>query len=98
MYSAWNADLEMVVRIRSICSGVFFSGQLLCPFLSTMFTIMCLSAFLPSLPITVSLAIRLPFARISVGLLTERVGMTALSMNSVFLSRMTGLRQSRSVS
>jgi DNA primase len=93
-----KAPVEMVERTRSMCSSVFFSGQLLFPSLSTMFTIMCLSALVPRRPITVSFAMRFPFARTSVGLLTERVGITALSMNSVFLSRMTGLRQSLSVS
>ena len=98
MYSAWKDPVEMVARTRSMCSAVFFCGQLLLPSLSTMFTTMCRSAFLPRRPITVSLAMRLPFARISVGRLTERVGITARSMNSVFLSRVTGLRQSLSVS
>ena len=88
----------MVAFTRSMCSCVFFSGQVDFPSLSTMFTIMCLSAFFPRRPITVSFAMRLPFARMSVGVLTDRVGMTARSMNSCFLSRVTGFLQSRSVS
>ena len=88
----------MLARMRSMFSGVFFSGQVLLPSLSTMFTTSQWSARAPALATQVSLAMMLPQNTIRVSSLTERVGKSAFSHQSHFLSSTAGFLQSSSVS
>ena len=90
--------VEILESTRSISSSVFLAAHVLRPFLSRMFTMSQWSAFAPARFTQQSKAIRLPQNTTSKSLDMLRVGNAAPSNQSHFLFRMSGLRQSSSVS
>ena len=97
-YSACTALADIPARTVLICSSVFFAGQVDFPLLSRMLTISQLFAIAPARAIQQSLAMILPHQSIRVGSEIERVGQSAPSNQSHFFLRVSGLRQSSSVS
>ena len=97
-YSCWAALVLIFERILSIRSSEFFSGHVDFPLLSRMFTISQWSAFSPALFTQQSGAMILPQNTTSMSSLTDLVGNSAPSNHSHFFFRVSGLRQSWSVS
>ena len=97
-YSCCADLVEILERMKSISSSVFFSGHVDLPFLSRMFTISILLATLPARTIQQSLAMMLPLKTILTLPDTDTVGISACSIQSHFWLILSGLRHSSSVS
>ena len=73
-YSCCWLSVDIFDSVRSMSSSVFFSGHVLLPFLSRMFTMSQWSAISPARVMQQSLAMMFPQKMTSVGSEVERVG------------------------